>query len=177
MLGQVSIVYSWWNLYFSYFHSTMIACKLEFSPFAFSKGYIYPSAGPVDVCHLAFLVQATCWLRGTQTVFEMSTAERLESLLPRVSVRPLVYMYSISQRDDGWKCVWIYLTCPSTLYPLIVLKAPGAICSKRVSSSTSSISKGPAILHLSKYHYWHSDFLKLWQLQLKEAHKVSARRL
>ena len=124
LLGHISGVCSWWNLYFSYFHSAiqMVACKLEFSLLDFSKGCIYPSTpGPVDVCHLAFLLQAPRWLRGIQTLFEMSAAERLESLLLQVPICPLVYACSISQRDDGWKCIWIYLICP------VFYKAPAIL--------------------------------------------------
>ena len=46
-----------------YFHSAIqtVTYQLEFSLLDVSNGCIYPSTpGPVDVCHLAFSVQAPC---------------------------------------------------------------------------------------------------------------------
>lgn len=147
----------------------MVACKLEFSPLAFSKGFVYPSTvGLTEVCYLAFLIPAARWLRGTQTVLRMSTAVQSESLLVWWPSFPLVYMCSISQRHNGWKCVQIYLICPSTLYLLIVL-APGAIYTQILISSASSVSRASYFFILfNKYHYWHSYSKQLWQFYPKK---------
>lgn len=150
-LLHASVAYSWYNLYFSYFHSSIqtAACKLGFSPLDFFQGinlsfycwsYRCMSFSIFDIRNM--LID-----RHTSTVFEMSTMERLESLLLWLPIFPLVYMCFISQSSDGWKCVWIYPICPSTLYPLIVLKAPGAICAQSITSSTS-VSKAS----------WHYSF-------------------
>lgn len=121
------------------------------------------------------MIEATCWLRGVQTVFEMSTVQQLEGLLLWLPIFPLVYVCSISQRDDGWKCVCSYQICPSTLHPLIVLKAPGTFALRG-----SSLLLLPLLGHLlffilfNKYHYWHSNFQQLCQFYPKIVHIVLA---
>lgn len=47
----------------------------------------------------------------------------MKSLLLWLPIFPVVYMCSISQRNDGWKCVWIYLICPRTLITFDCLKS------------------------------------------------------
>lgn len=153
----------------------MIARKLEFS-FKFFKRihlsfYCWPyRCMPFNIVDRSNMLIERC---ANSIWDEYSTAiGRFASMITNFSS---VYVCSISQRDDGWKCVCSYQICPSTLHPLIVLKAPGTFALRG-----SSLLLLPLPGHLlffilfNKYHYWHSNFQQLCQFYPKIVHIVLA---